>query len=73
LQDRFGRTLLCEVENWYKASELLEMPISGEYLHKQLEIWSYYQEAIYIYNLMLGKIFSDKDSIWFLGLGNIIL
>ena len=45
---------LAEVEDWQRCQELLLLPLeslTGEPLHRQLEIWGYYQEQMEMYIL----------------------
>jgi tetratricopeptide (TPR) repeat protein len=52
----------CEFEEWEIAHKILLLPLNTpmkETLHKQLEIWGYYQEQINLYNAIYDKINID--------------
>jgi tetratricopeptide (TPR) repeat protein len=63
---------LCELEDWKSAKDILTVRLkpTDDELHIQLDIWGYYQERIYLYSRLLGKLNSSFDSVFLKGLGN---
>jgi len=63
---------LCEVEDWERASLILQMRINtptNEELHNQLGTWGYYREQINIYERVLDKVSLNENIIFLNGLG----
>lgn len=53
----------CELEEWEIAHKIILIPLNTptqETLHKQLEIWGYYQEQINLYNAIYANINIDE-------------
>lgn len=58
---------LCEVEDWKRASVILNI----EQLHEQLCNGGYYHEQLDMYNRIIGKFNLSSDGYFFICLGNV--